>query len=134
MATRRLPVGEWPWFISAHYYYFDESLAFILAIHLFYAVRALPSRSDCAEGPIIVLSHIGCRGSSTISGLGPRNVIKMVFSLASKASLYCTLHYSHRRGGSGVGLSQKSSVLDWISPGKIFAYFSASFAKRNQRD
>ena len=33
-----------------------------------------------------------------------------MFSLASKASLYCTFHFSYRRGGSGVGLSQKASI------------------------
>ena len=81
---------------------------FCWALRAFFT-RAL-SLSDCAEAPTIVSSYIGSRGSSTISGLGPSSVSRIIFSFANSANLYCTLHFSQRSGGSGVGLSQKGSI------------------------
>ena len=50
-------------------------------------VRALRSRSDFSEDPMIVMSYIGSGGSSTILSFAPRNIYRRMFSLASKASL-----------------------------------------------
>ena len=74
------------------------------------ALRAFLFLSDCAEAPTIVSSYISSRGSSTISGLGPSSVSRMMFSFANSANLYCTRHFSQQRGASGVGLSQKASI------------------------
>ena len=68
------------------------------------------SLSDCAEERTIVSLYIGSRGRSTISCLGPSSVSRMLFSFANSANFYCTLHFSQRRGGSGVGLSPKASI------------------------
>ena len=46
--------------------------------------------------------YTGYRGNSVISGLGPGSVFKMLFSLASKVILFCSLHFSERKGGSGL--------------------------------
>ena len=73
-------------------------------------LRAFLSLSDCAEAPTIVSSYIGSRGKSTISGLGPGSVSRIMFSFANSANLYCTRHFSQRRRRSGVGLSQKASI------------------------
>ena len=74
------------------------------------ALRALRSRYNCAEGPMIVSLYIGSRGNSTISGLGLTSVSKMIFSVASKANWYCTFHFSRRRVSSSEGLSQKAPI------------------------
>ena len=66
-----------------------------------WALRAFLSLSDCAEEPIMVSLYMGSSGRSTISGLGPSRVSRIIFSLANSASLYCTLHFSQRRGGVG---------------------------------
>ena len=57
------------------------------------------SLSDYAEEPIVVSSYMALSGKSTILGLGPSRVSRIVFSFAKSASLYCTLHLSQRRGG-----------------------------------
>ena len=76
----------------------------------FWALRAFLSFSDCADEPIIVSSYMGSNGSSTISSFGPSKVLRIIFSFASSANLYCTLHLSQRIGGSGVRLSQIASI------------------------
>ena len=75
-----------------------------------WSLRAFLSLSDCTEEPIFVSLYMGSSGRSTISGLGPSRVSGIIFSFANSASLYCNLHFSQQRGGSGVGLSQKASI------------------------
>ena len=82
------------------------------------ALQAFHSLSDCAEEPTIVSWYTGSSGRSTISGLGPSRVSRIIFSFANSANFYCTLHFSQRRGGSGVGLSQKSSIPSGV---RLFA-------------
>ena len=69
---------------------------------------------------MILSSYIGSGGNSTISGLGPRSVYKMIFYLASAANLCCSFHFTHRRDGSGVVLSQKASI-----PGEFVCLLTA---------
>ena len=97
---------------------------------------ALLSRFECAEEPMIVSSHIDSCGSSTSSGLGPRCVSKMIFSLYSKANLYCTLHFSHQSHGSCVGFVPKSidlkgSLFNWQRRFVIHCFVVASAAQRH---
>ena len=63
-------------------------------------------------------SYTGLSGRSSISGLAPSRVSRIIFSFVNSASLYCTLHFSQRRGGSGVGLSQKESIPSGV---RLFA-------------
>ena len=81
-----------------------------LPTYFFCAFWALCFRCGCVEDPTVVLSFIISRGNSNILGSGQRSVSKMMFSLEIKSSLDCTLHFSHRKGGSDVRLSQKGSI------------------------
>ena len=74
---------------------------------------------------MIVSPYIGSNGSSVISGFGPRSGSRVMFSLASKASLYCNLHFFHRRCASGVGFSQKASIPGGVS---LFANCALSYS------
>ena len=54
---------------------------------------------------------------------GPIRVSRIIFSFASNANLFCTLHFFQRRGESGVGLSQIASIPSGV---RLFACYLES--------
>ena len=117
-------IRKWPWLVSTQYVDFDYLLTPVLPIHFLLTVAGISFISDCADEPIIVSSYMGFNGRSSISGFGPSKVSRNIFSFASSANLYCTLHFSQPRGGSGVGLSHEAPFSSGV---RLFAGCAMSY-------
>ena len=105
----RFLFGESPWLISTHYAEFYHLLEFFAS--------AIPAEIFGLYVPVLTDYR------SFVNGFQRQfyhflfrteNFIHMIFSLASKANLYCTLHFYQRRVGSTMGLSQKALISWWV--------------------